>query len=366
MASTIGLNSSAGLFGATMLANSEHIIISGPTYSGVLPAGEQWTEIGFVDRPTAGDVMEVGIYDITAGVSGATLIASENITTAGNTGSQIVVPITAVGTSGNTYAVACRPVGGDCTVYRNIVSGESRESNLTGATPLASSFTDAGVGNEFILGIFANSAITGASVSPPPSISDGSSSLSYNPAGFSGPISSVTLDSQSVPSFNQTTFDNFDIAGVLDDLGTIGARTGLVVFEATDGSDTASEVIDNQPQAGNAAVTMGTLDTVTQQNLYNQMFTQLAITLSTGDQFYYPNADGSTISIDSNFNILTLPFSFFWYELSTSKWYPITMSTNSVLQMNLSESVSVNDSIVSALDSGFNGVITATITITPV
>ena len=164
-----------------------------------------------------------------------------------------------------------------------------------------------------------------ASVNPPDPVTDGATAQTYSPLNFdSGNITAITLDGVNVPAFTQTTFDNFDVAGVTVD-GTAGPKFGSVVFEATNGTETANDTIINQPAADHAYVIMAVIDTVTPDALYQLMLTQLSKTLAPNDQFYWNDADGSIINDDSTFAIV-VPKTFWWYEVSSGEWWTLTLS----------------------------------------
>ena len=257
---TIGRDSSAGLFGATFLSTELQVVMSGASYSGVLPAGESWTEIGFVDRSTVGDIMEVGIYDITGGVSGATLVASEQFTTTGSAGAQLTASITPVGKPGNTYAVACRPVGGDCSTYRNSDSGESRTSTLDGTSALAASWTDNGGGNNYVFGAFANStAAAGASIDSSDAQGRLGGSVSYTVSSFGSTINDTDI--------NDGTFEVEATSENDTSAAFPGLSHGLVIpqfgagrtLQVSDGTDTDTATIEFLPPSGYTHQAVGTV-----------------------------------------------------------------------------------------------------------
>jgi len=176
-----------------------------------------------------------------------------------------------------------------------------------------------------VAGFVLTAGTPGASVNPPDPVTDGATAQAYTPLNFtSGNITAVTLDGVNVPAFTQTTFDNFDVAGVTVD-GTPGAKFGSVVFEATNGTETANDTIVNQPAADHDYVEMATIDTVSPGTLYQLMLAQLGKTLAPPDQFYWNDLDTSIINDDSSFAIV-VPKTFWWYEASSGEWTVLNLT----------------------------------------
>lgn len=90
----------------------------------------------------AGETMMVGVYDITAGVNGATLVGTASIDPDANTAAWYQVACSIALAAGQTYAIAwAAPVGDNFTLYRDTTSGNySFETGgvqdlTTGASP---------------------------------------------------------------------------------------------------------------------------------------------------------------------------------------------------------------------------------------
>jgi len=170
------------------------------------------------------------------------------------------------------------------------------------------------------------------SVTPQDPIEDGETGINYAPSGFaSGAINSVTLDSVAVAAFTASTFDNIDIPTTATSAGVAGPRLGSVVFEATNGTETANDTIVNQVSAGYSYTELGVIDAVTSETLYDLMLNQRGKTIVTGEQFLFPSSDGSTIGTSSSWEFFTLPKTFYWRENSSTKWYTLTMTTEGLL-----------------------------------
>jgi hypothetical protein len=221
----------------------------------------------------------------------------------------------------NDLTIASGPGQSDQLINTNGASASSEIA--TGVTTTMSWTNAADFSVQVAVVLVAGAA--GTSVSPPDPLTDGATAQAYNPSGFtSGNITAVTLDGVNVPAFTQTTFDNFDVAGVTVD-GTAGPKFGSVVFEATNGTETANDTIVNQPAADHDYVEMATIDTVSPGTLYQLMLAQLGKTLAPPDQFYWNDLDTSIINDDSSFAIV-VPKTFWWYEASSGEWWTLTLS----------------------------------------
>lgn len=168
----------------------------------------------------------------------------------------------------------------------------------------------------------------GASVNPPDPVTDGAAAQAYNQLNFDSDVTTITLDGVNVPAFTQTTFDNFDVAGITVD-GTPAAKFGPVVFEAISDTQTANNTIVNQPAADHAYVVMATIDTVSSGTLYQLMLAQLGKTLAPPDQFYWNDLDASIINDDSSFAIV-VPKTFHWYEASSGEWTVLNLTAGGI------------------------------------
>ena len=151
------------------------------------------------------------------------------------------------------------------------------------------------------------------SVTPDDPILDAETSNAYSPSGFaSGNITGITLDGVSLATFDQTTFDNIDIVAVANDSGVSVPAFGTVVFEATNGTETANANTTNNVKAGWTNQVLAAIETVDANYLYQLILTQLGWTIANGDTMYYPIGGGDTIAADGGFNFLTNPISFVW------------------------------------------------------
>ena len=210
------------------------------------------------------------------------------------------------------------------------VAVQAYEQEIAGAATLDATMSISATYAHFQIALN-NENIASDTVTPPNPLTDGATTQAYSPTGFaSGAINSVTLDGVDVPSFTQTTFDNFDIPTIASDAGTLGSKLGTVSFEASNGTETANANTDNQVQSGYGGIQMVTVDTVTPEYMYDLM-QDVGLTLVTGDQFNYPNADGSTIADDGGWNFLTLPKTFQYYEAASGKWYQLTMNASGLV-----------------------------------
>jgi len=138
----IGINTIVG-GGATMPTSTPHIMLDETTESYVAPASEEIYRFGVynTNNNTAADV-EMGLYDITSGTDGATLVASATFTGGASstwTTFDLVSPVAL--TDGNRYAVAIRFVD-SFAVSRQYATFQQAASSTASTSPLDATWND--------------------------------------------------------------------------------------------------------------------------------------------------------------------------------------------------------------------------------
>lgn len=294
----IGVNDPTGLGGYTATPTDPHVMLIHPSMTGVLPVGEKFTSVGLVSH-VAGEFWEVGIYDITGGIASATLIASATVET-GAGGTLASTPITPAGTSGNTYAVAFRPIG---TARARRVYNAGNTANLSNAlssSPLSASYSDSATNNDDRFGFFALSEPAGPSITAPDP-TDGTQS---------------TITASGLTAYSGGTLAGVPIAlsGTLPNLLYTPSWAGLTaVFSAarlgesatlavTGPEGTATTSVTPQVKAGYAVTTLTSVARGANKLATNLEAALAAdgtpVTVAIGDQIYFPTANATLVDVD--------------------------------------------------------------------
>jgi hypothetical protein len=149
----IGQNNEAGMSSNPRTSSSAQLLLDGNgTYSP--SSSEEVFRVGFYCTNYILSDVEIAVYDITGGTSGATLVGSQVITAAELTSSSwntktLSSPLTL--TTGNTYAVGFKVNGtGNVALVTSYLSNGCSTETLTGASNFPASWSDTGTYNQDI------------------------------------------------------------------------------------------------------------------------------------------------------------------------------------------------------------------------
>lgn len=140
----IGQNNVTGMGNDTLSTTTNHRMMSNSSYTLTAVAGEEVFKLWFYSSGAETATIEIGVYDITSGVSGASLIGSYSWVVPSSAGWRSHTLASAWSlTNGNTYAVAWCCTSGTIFSFQNkyVESAGQSESSLTGSSSLASSWT---------------------------------------------------------------------------------------------------------------------------------------------------------------------------------------------------------------------------------
>lgn len=168
---------------------------------------------------------------------------------------------------------------------------------------------------------------------------DGETGNAFTYTGFaSGAPDAFTLDGVTVSGSaagGSGTFDNVDIAALdTDDSGQVVPQFGTVVFNASNGTESANTNTTNSVKAGWTATTVASIDTVTASYLYQLITTQLP-TLpapANGDVWYFPTTGTTSISAAGGIttDLTTFTFQYIHDVAGTLTAYTITWTNGSL------------------------------------
>ena len=283
-----------------------HMMIDNATYTYVAAANQEVFELNFyVGSSYAGDGngVDVGVYDITSGTGGASLVASANVALSVNQwNTTAITPVSLV--EGNTYAVAVRVVSAtNVKVHSDYTGSAVSSSNLTGTSALASSWTDNGnSGNVISVYAETQAAAPSTSITPTDTTPTDGSLQTITASGMTGPVTAASIGGLDILSSLSSTDPSSPITFTVDVSATeastgmprIGETSTISFTTATDGAVTTD--VTMQPKANWTTVTLaGTLDK-TANGFLDALDTDLGVTSAVGDIIYYSNARGEAIT----------------------------------------------------------------------
>lgn len=168
----IGSDSIVSAAGNDSLSTTVHRMMDAAAYTYTATADQEvfklWVYIGSSSNGD-GSGVEIGVYDITSGISGAVKICSGSIgaLTKSQWNSVEITPVSL--TEGNVYAVAWRVISAtNVTLFTRYIGPNTfSASNLTGSSALAGTWTDNASGSSRF-SIYAETQTASASTTPIP------------------------------------------------------------------------------------------------------------------------------------------------------------------------------------------------------
>lgn len=257
----------------------------------------------------AGGTFNIGVYDITAGLAGATLLGQATVNCRSDNTGYVWHSVTGLNISvaaGKILAVAATPPNVQCWHTRE-ADGQDYYTPGSSQTTLSSTWTANGTGRAIPLRAGYSLA------APPPTLYDlngnnivkvGSIGNTISTAGL-GTLTSLTIGSVTAASLSAPGGDGtFNVPAFSD--GTTFGLLGTVTATAGDGTATANRSVTLQPTDGWTYVTLaGTLNSSNTGILYN--FSPAAVA---GDQIVF---ESGNVIVDAQGNIET--------DTNTSLWH---------------------------------------------
>lgn len=257
----------------------------------------------------AGGTFNIGVYDITSGVAGATLLGQATANCRSDNAGYVWHTVTGLNinvAAGKVISIAATPPTVQCWHTRG-ADGQDYYTPASSQTTLSSTWTANGTGRAIPLRAGYSLA------SPPPTLYDlngnnvvkvGSSGNTISTAGL-GTLTSLTIGGISATSLSAPGGDGtFSFPGYVD--GVVTSLLGTVTAVAGDGTNTANRSVTLQPTDGWSYVTLsGTLNSSNTGILYN--FSPAAVA---GDQIVF---ESGNVIVDAQGNIET--------DTNTTLWH---------------------------------------------
>lgn len=288
--------------GVWPVTNSDnHELMKQATELYTAPADEEVHRLGVYLGANAGDV-EIGVYDVSSGVSGASKLGSATLTgSQSHSFNEIDVGPWSL-TEGNDYAVAIRYISASVSMYRKFYTNGVSRSNLA-ASALAASWTDNSTFSSLLCFYARTRAGTGTSpiisaINVDEVISDGSSieieGENFDASGNSlsliqGSVEeSLTLDDESAIALGVDTIDVF---------GT-GLKFGTVTVSVTSSGGTGTLDASLAPTSDRQYTE---IDSAVQDSDTERSVLDGAASVSNGDQIEAPlSVDGSDLTLNAD------------------------------------------------------------------
>lgn len=284
----IGLDDTTGLGGTSYNTTNAQLLMDGyNTFTA--SADQEIISVGLhhiEPFPIDPGQIEVGVYDITSGVNGASLISSETISvpaSAGRTMINLSSPAAIV--SGNEYAVGWRIVDDYVAIPRSYENAACSNSNSDGSTALDSSFDDAGTSLNQRHAVFAEvyESTGGGSATVTITETNGAFGDTLNISTTN--MSTLTTWQLEDSLGNTINITGSDTTAVIPALADEVNRliTGTVTLTVGDGTDTATDTFNLISPSGYASVKLAAgFDTDETTYLFNYGGTP-----AVGDEFHY-------------------------------------------------------------------------------
>lgn len=257
----------------------------------------------------AGGTFNIGVYDITSGLAGATLLGQATVNCRSDNAGYVWHTVTGLNISvaaGKVLSIAATPPTVQCWHTRE-ADVQDYYTPGSSQTTLSSTWTANGIGRAIPLRAGYSLAV------PPPTLYDlngnnivkvGSSGNTISTAGL-GTLTSLTIGGVSATSLSAPGGDGtFSFPGYVD--GVVTSLLSTVTAVAGDGTNTANRSVTLQPTDGWSYVTLsGTLNSSNTGILYN--FSPAAVT---GDQIVF---ESGNVIVDAQGNIET--------DTNTTLWH---------------------------------------------
>ncbi len=351
----IGSNSIASAAGNDSLSTTVHRMMDAAAYTYTAAANQEvfklWVYVGSSSNGD-GTGIEIGVYDITSAVNGATKVCSASIASLTKSSWNSVEITPAALTEGNTYAVAWRVISATNVSLFTAYIGPNTfsASNLTGSSALAGTWTDNSSGSSrFSIYAETQTAATG------PTITDVNTDEALSPgetATITGTGFGATQGAGGVKLTQEAGALESALTGIT--WGGDTSITGTVALGGLSyGATTSLVVTDNAAATGSIAVTFVPATGYSYVTLSGYPGTGYVIgedaspAVVDGDQVEYESTASSgagvTVNADGTFVLDTVDPAYFRYRVrenatdTWSDWARIVININGASSFGISD-----------------------------